>query len=140
MLAYWEKKKAYEAAGCATQFKTKDHLFVLLRQELGDFTVPEWSRREPERICGGCHLGGKSTIASNGDLLACRRMESVCGNIRTEHLHDVDNGPAMRVYAEVTAIEDCRDCELLMWCRGCRAVGVNATGKLQAKDPMCWKN
>jgi radical SAM protein with 4Fe4S-binding SPASM domain len=45
----------------------------------------------------------------------------------------------MKTYAEVGNIEKCCDCELLMFCRGCRAVGVNATGNLQAADPMCWK-
>ena len=138
LLAYWEKKRAYEQAGCPTRFKTKDHLFVLLRWELGDFVIPEWSRRNPERMCGGCNLGGKSTIASNGDLLACRRMDSVVGNISRDHLYDVDTGDAMRAYAQVDRIEKCRECELLMWCRGCRAVGVNASGNLQATDPMCW--
>lgn len=66
-------------------------------------------------------------------------MDSVVGNVWTQGLYEVDESPAMKAYAEVGNIEKCRDCELLMFCRGCRAVGVNATGNLQAADPMCWK-
>lgn len=139
LLAYWNKKQSFERSGCKTAFKTKDHLFRLLRWELGVFEVPAFSREHPDRVCGGCHLGGKATIAVNGDLLACRRMDSVVGNVWTQGLLEVDESPAMKAYAEVAGIEKCRDCELLMWCRGCRAVGVNATGNLQAADPMCWK-
>ncbi len=138
LLAYYQKARAYEEAGCKTTFKFKEHLFTLLRWELGEFRVPEWSIEDPRRVCDGCHLGVGATIAANGDLLACRRMESVVGNIRTDGLHAVDRGPAMQAYADVTNIKKCRDCELLNWCRGCRAVGFNATGDLQAADPMCW--
>lgn len=137
--AYWDKKQAYERAGCKTTFRTKDHLFTLLRWELGDFEVPEWSKRHPEMVCGGCHLGAKATICANGDLLACRRMPSLVGNINSNTLWDVEEGEAMMRYSRMDAIATCKDCELLNWCRGCRAVGVNATGDLQAADPMRWK-
>ncbi len=139
LLAYWEKKRDYERTGCRTVFKTKEHLFTLLRWELGDFELPSWSGKRPPALYGGCHLGSKATICANGDLVACRRMPSVVGNICHDSLWDVEHGEAMRHYAEVDGIEKCRDCELLLWCRGCRAVGVNATGNLQAADPMCWK-
>ena len=139
LLAYWRKKQAYERAGCRTTFKTKDHLFKLLRWELGEPGAVARVEERPNHVCAGCHLGVKSTIAVNGDLLACRRMESVVGNVWTQGLYEVDESPAMKAYAEVGNIEKCRDCELLMFCRGCRAVGVNATGNLQAADPMCWK-
>ena len=139
LLAYWRKKQAYERAGCRTTFKTKDHLFKLLSWELGEPGAVARVGEKPNHVCAGCHLGIKSTIAVNGDLLACRRMESVVGNVWTQGLYEVDESPAMKTYAEVGNIEKCCDCELLMFCRGCRAVGVNATGNLQAADPMCWK-
>ena len=70
---------------------------------------------------------------------ACRRMESVIGNIRETGLRDILCSDLCRQYAEVREIKKCKDCELLNFCRGCRAVGYNATGDLQAADPMCWK-
>lgn len=138
LLAYHRKKQAFERAGCRTRFKEKDHLFTLLRWELGEFEVPAWSCGNPGQVCGGCHLGAKCTIAANGDLLACRRMESVVGNIRRDRLWETDEGEAMAAFADPSRIEGCCECELVAWCRGCRAVGFNATGDLQASDPMCW--
>lgn len=139
LLSYWDKRQAYERGGCKTTFKTKDHLFTLLRWELGEFVVPAWSKARPDRVRGGCHLGAKVTICSNGDLLACRRMPSKVGNVRFDKIIDVERGDGIRRFAQVDGIKGCKDCELLMWCRGCRAVGYNATGDLQAADPMCWK-
>ena len=138
LLAYYEKRRRLMQAGARCEFRLKEHLFRLLRYELGEFEVPAFSRERPDVICDGCHLGSRATIASNGDLLACRRMTSVVGNIATSHLSDVEDGAAMRAYRRVDAIRGCADCKLLMWCRGCRAVGFNVTGDLQAADPMCW--
>ncbi len=138
LLAYWRKKQDLERAGCKTVFKTKDHLFTLLRWELGEFEVPQWAEGKTT-VCGGCHLGSKATICANGNLLACRRTPSLVGNIATDNLWDVEHGEAIRTYAQVEGIKGCQDCELLYWCRGCRAVGINATGDLLAADPMCWK-
>lgn len=138
LLAYWQKKQELEHAGCQTVFKTKDHLFTLLRWELGEFEVSAWAQGRTD-VCAGCHVGAKATICANGDLLACRRMPSLVGNIATDDLWDVEHGEAIQRYTQVEGIKGCRDCELLYWCRGCRAVGVNATGDLLAADPMCWK-
>ena len=138
LLAYYEKRRAFIEAGTRCEFKLKEHLFTLLKYELGEFEVPSWSIEHPDVVCDGCHLGVSGIIASNGDLLACRRMDSVVGNISEGHLADIEASEAMRAYREVGAIKGCSDCKLLMWCRGCRAVGYNATGDLQAADPMCW--
>ncbi|MDO4405232.1 MAG: radical SAM protein [Atopobiaceae bacterium] len=138
LLAYYEKRRRFMQEGVTCEFRLKEHLFTLLRYELGEFEVPEWSLEHPDVICDGCHLGQRVTIASNGDLLACRRMESVVGNITTSSLTEVEEGEAMQAYRKVDAIQGCQECKLLMWCRGCRAVGYNATGDLQAADPMCW--
>ena len=138
LLAYYEKRRAFIEAGTRCEFILKEHLFTLLQYELGEFEVPSWSVEHPDVVCDGCHLGASATIASNGDLLACRRMESVVGNITEGHLADIEASEAMQAYREVGAIKGCSDCKLHMWCRGCRAVGYNATGDLQAADPMCW--
>lgn len=138
LLAYYEKRRALATAGSHCDFRLKEHLFYLLRYELGEFKVPSYARTHPNVICDGCHLGAKATIAVNGDLLACPRMDSVAGNICDGSLAEVEEGPAMQTFRAVDAIRGCSDCRLLMWCRGCRAVGFNATGDLQAADPMCW--
>ena len=133
------KAKEYKAKECKTAFKYKEHLFTLLRYELGEFEPPASAKEDPERIFDGCHLGQTCAILPNGDLMACRRMESVIGNVKTDHLSDALAGDRCGQYREIRNIRKCKDCELLQWCRGCRAVGFNATGDLQAEDPCCWK-
>ncbi|WP_081779677.1 radical SAM/SPASM domain-containing protein [Pseudobutyrivibrio sp. MD2005] len=139
LLKYYNKRKEFKKAGIRTEFGLKDHLFTLLQYELGDFEVPEYSKSNPDRICDGCHLGQGVAILANGDIMACRRMESVIGNMKTDNLAMVRESNLAQSYREVKNIKKCKDCELLNWCRGCRAVGYNATGDLQAEDPMCWK-
>ena len=136
---YYQKAKEYEAQGCHTRFAFKEHLFTLVQYELGEFVPTEYSKAHPELIFDGCHLGQGVAILSNGDLMACRRMKSVVGNVLTDHIRDAESSDLNRSYRDIQNIKKCRDCELLQWCRGCRAVGFNATGDLQAADPCCWK-
>ncbi len=136
---YYRKEKAFAAQKCRTRFGEKDHLFTLLHYELGEFRPSEKSKRHPERIFDGCHLGQGVAILSNGDVMACRRMESVIGNVWTESLYEMREGALCEQFRDIGSIRKCRDCELLQWCRGCRAVGYNVTGDLQETDPCCWK-
>ena len=139
LLRYYNKRRAYMEQGCRTSFGLKEHLFTLLQLELGKFTIPEHAKDRPEEVYDGCHLGQTVCIAANGDLLACRRMESVIGNVREQSVREITTGQLCRQYADIRNIKKCKDCELLGFCRGCRAVGYNATGDLQCADPMCWK-
>ena len=139
LLRFYNKRRAYQKAHCHTRFKLKEHLFTLLQYELGEFTVPEYSEKHPEQVFEGCHLGQTCAILPNGDLMACRRMESVIGNVNAITIREAACSELCRQYADVSKIQKCKDCELLNWCRGCRAVGYNATGDLQGADPMCWK-
>lgn len=140
LLAYHQRRRVLAERGSRCEFRCKDHLFVLLEHELGEFEVPAWSAARPDVVCGGCHLAKQVTILANGDLVACPRMDSVVGNLHTDDLATVESGQAMRAYRDVRRIEGCRDCELLMWCRGCRAVGFGATHDAWAADPMCWRH
>ena len=137
---YYRKRKEYEAENCETGFKLKEHLFTLVRYELGEFEPSAYSKAHPELIFDGCHLGQGCAILPNGDLMACRRMESVVGNVNTAHIRDILTSELCAGYRDIRNIKKCKDCELLQWCRGCRAVGFNATGDLQGEDPCCWKN
>jgi radical SAM/SPASM domain protein of ACGX system len=139
LLRYYNKAMDYKAKKCRTHFRFKEHLFTLLKYELGEFRPTEFSRQHPDWIFDGCHLGQSVSILANGDLMACRRMESVIGNVKTGKIHDILFSDLCMEYRKISDIQKCRDCELLQWCRGCRAVGFNATGDLQAEDPCCWK-
>lgn len=136
---YYDKSRELARQGCKTRFLQKEHLFTLLKWERGEFTVPDYSKANRNMVCDGCHLGRSGCILANGDVVACRRMESTVGNVWRQSLCELETCDAMKRYADVKQIEKCKDCELLNWCRGCRAVGFNATGDLQAADPCCWK-
>ena len=137
---YYDKSEELRKSGTGTRYIQKEHLFTLLKWERGDFVVPEISKSHPDVVCDGCHLGTGVSIASNGDVLACRRMESVVGNVWNTSLRKIEKSDEIKRYADVKQIKRCKDCELLNWCRGCRAVCFNATGDLQAEDPCCWKD
>lgn len=136
---YYQKAREYKAKGCTTSFSFKEHLFTLVRYELGEFEPTEFSKEHPDRIFGGCHLGQGLAILANGDLMACRRMQSVVGNVKSDSIGDAEGSELCQSYRDIGNIKKCKDCELGQWCRGCRAVGFNATGDLQAADPCCWK-
>ncbi len=140
LLKYYRKRRKYMEEGCATEFPLKENLFKLLQWELGELQIPPSFAGGTGRIAEGCSLGMGCAILPNGAVMACRRMESVLGNIKTDSFTDIMNGDLRRTYKDITNIKKCRDCELLVLCRGCRAVGFNVTGDLQASDPCCWKN
>ena len=139
LMRYYERSKFYQQQKCKTRFVEKEHLFTLLHQELGEFSIPSEAAEFPDQIFDGCHMGQVVCILSNGDAHACRRTDCRVGNVLTDSLVDIFASDELARYAAVSEIEKCKDCELLNWCRGCRAVGINATGNLHASDPMCWK-
>ena len=139
LLRYYQKTKQFRQARCRTQFPLKEHLFTLLRYELGEFSPTQYGIEHPDVICGGCHMGQNVSILPNGDVMACRRTDSVIGNVKTEPLSRIMAGELCKKYRDIRNIRKCRDCELLQWCRGCRAVGINVTGDLWEEDPCCWK-
>ena len=85
--------------------------------------------------CGNCHL----TILPNGDLYACRRLESKVGNVFTDRIAKVWVSSQMENYREYNKFEKCSKCELLRFCRGCPAVSYGTSGDFYAPDPQCWK-
>lgn len=133
----WHKFAEYEEAGCRTGFDLKDHLWTLYRYEIGDFEMPKYAEQGiiyDGCNCGNCHM----TILPNGDLYACRRLESKVGNVFEDRIADVWLGP-MEEYRKYDAFEKCSKCELLPYCRGCPAVAYGATGSFYGVDPQCWK-
>ena len=133
----WQKFAEHEEAGCRTGFDLKDHLWTLYRYEIGDFEIPQDA--EPGIIYDGCNCGNcHMTILPNGDLYACRRLNSKVGNVFEDRIADVWLGP-MEEYRKYDAFEKCSKCELLPYCRGCPAVAYGATGSFYGADPQCWK-
>jgi radical SAM/SPASM domain protein of ACGX system len=130
----WNKFEQYKDYG--TTFNLKDHLWTLYLYEKGLYTIPEGL--DSETIYDGCNCGiGHLTILPSGDIYACRRMESVIGNVFTGRLADVFLSEKMDAYRSFEKFEKCSKCELLRFCRGCPAVAYGYTHNAYSGDPQC---
>ena len=131
-------KKFGEYKDSKTYFNMKDHLWNLYLYEEGIFKIDE--TLDKSLIYDGCHCGSSHfTILPNGDLYACRRMESKVGNIFEKEIYDVWTSKEMNEYRKYNDFEKCSKCELHRFCRGCPAVTYGLTHNMYAPDPQCWK-
>ena len=132
----WSKFGQYKDSG--TVFNLKDHLWTLYLHEKGLFTIP--SGLDDGMIYDGCNCGiNHLTISPTGDIYACRRMDSIVGNVFTDRLADVFMSDKMDRYRNYAGFEKCSKCELMRFCRGCPAVSYGYTGNSYSADPQCWK-
>lgn len=134
--ACWQKFEQYKDSG--TNFNLKDHLWTLFLYEKGLFQIPEGL--EDDVIYEGCNCANNHlTLLPQGEVYACRRMESKVGNAFEEKLYDIFTGKEMDSYRQYDKFEKCAQCELKRFCRGCPAVTYGYTGNFYAADPQCWK-
>jgi radical SAM/SPASM domain protein of ACGX system len=119
-----------------TTFQLKDHLWTLYLYEKGLFKLPPTG----QQIVDGCNCARNHiTILPNGDIYACRRMESKVGNITQDDLFELWNGPKMDAFRQYDQFVKCRACELVGVCRGCPSVTYGYTHNMYDADPQCWK-
>ncbi|MDR1579054.1 MAG: radical SAM/SPASM domain protein, ACGX system [Synergistaceae bacterium] len=134
--ACWRKFDEYKDSG--TIFNLKDHLWTLYLHDKGLFKIP--AGLDGQMIYDGCNCGiSHLTILPNGDIYACRRMDSMVGNAFTDRLADVFISEKMDKYRNFGKFEKCSRCELGRFCRGCPAVAYGYTRNLYSADPQCWK-
>lgn len=132
----WEKFEQHKDS--KTSFNLKDHLWKLFLYEKGLFKIPE--NTDPDVIYDGCHCADcHLTITPEGNVMACRRLDSVIGNVFKTKLEYIYNGEEIAEYRRHEQFEKCSDCELLRFCRGCPAVAYGYTHNFYAPDPQCWK-
>ncbi len=132
----WERFERYKDS--RTTFNLKDHLWTLYLHEKGMFKIPDGL--DDAMIYDGCNCGiNHLTILPGGDVCACRRMDSVVGNVFSDRLADVFLGEKMDKYRTFEKLEKCAKCELLRFCRGCPAVAYGYTQNAYSGDPQCWK-
>jgi radical SAM/SPASM domain protein of ACGX system len=129
----WEKYEQHKDS--KTTFQLKDHLWTLFLYEKGLYKPPVC-----EGVTEGCNCARNHiTILPNGDIYACRRMESKVGNVKTDRLSDVWVSEQMDAYRQYDKFVKCSKCELKSVCRGCPAVTYGYTHDLYDADPQCWK-
>ena len=132
----WDRFKKYEDKH--TNFNLKDHLWTLFLYEKGLFKIPD--NLDEDVIYDGCNCGNSHlTILPNGDVYACRRMDSLVGNALNEMIYDIFTGDNMNQYRKYEKFRKCSKCELLRFCRGCPAVSYGTTHDMYSADPQCWK-
>lgn len=132
----WDKFNEYKDS--ETNFNLKDHLWTLFLYEKGLFKIPK--DLDDDVIYDGCNCGNSHiTILPNGDVCACRRMESCIGNIFDENIVSLFTSRKMDEYRQYESFEKCSRCELLRFYRGCPAVSYGYTGNMYSPDPQCWK-
>lgn len=129
----WERYAAHKDG--ATTFQLKDHLWALFLYEKGLLQAPQG-----DTVTDGCNCARNHiTVLPNGDVYACRRMESKVGNVFSEELSEIWNGEKLRAYRQYERFAKCSRCELKAICRGCPAVAYGYTRDPYAADPQCWK-
>lgn len=128
----WKTYERHESSNVS--FSLKDHLWTLFLYEKGLFKL-----REENLIFEGCHCAIQSmSLLADGTIYACRRCESLVGNILEKSFQKIFFGKKMCVYREYEKME-CYTCELFNYCRGCPAVSLGSYNDFYKKDPQCWK-
>lgn len=133
--ACWHKFE--ENSNSNTIFNLKDHLWTLYLYEKKLWKIPQKS--DPYGIYDGCHCAQDHlTITADGNIMACRRFDSVVGNVETG-IYDAYKSSDMDKYRHYGKFEKCKDCLLLRFCRGCPAVAYGYKRDFYASDPQCWR-
>lgn len=83
------------------------------------------------------------TVTSVGDVQPCPGVNVAVGNIRENSLADVlHESPVISDLRDIrnNIKGQCRECDNLDHCYGCRGHAYHVTGDYLAEDPLCWLN
>jgi radical SAM protein with 4Fe4S-binding SPASM domain len=116
----------------------KEKLWKLLFYQLGLVNPFDYTTK---KICTGCEASTSAlAVLADGTIYACRRLEIPIGKFPEQNLWDVllnnDLGKKIR---NLDNYDNCSNCELLSYCRGCLATKFAVSGNLYAEDPYCWR-
>lgn len=94
--------------------------------------------RQTGKIAGGCSIGLSGiSVLSDGTVYPCRRLPIPLGNIQEGFAKIFIGNKLLKQFREIQNYE-CRECDKVTICRGCRAVAYASTGNIFAKDPQCF--
>lgn len=90
-------------------------------------------------VCGGCGAGWRHiTIMKRGDVLACRRLPSVAGNLLTDSFEDIFlNSDLIKKFRDISNQGKCSSCLFDKYCRGCPADSYALTSDLFKYNEDC---
>ena len=92
-------------------------------------------------VCGGCGAGWRHiTIIKKGDVLACRRLPKVVGNLMTDSFENIFlNSDLMKKFRDISNQGRCSSCLFNKYCRGCPADSYALTSDLfKYNDDCVW--
>jgi len=138
LLKVLEEYKRLKDNGSKAFFGRKDHLWVLLYQELG---LLKPLPHDKETIFSGCSIGiNLLVILADGTVYPCRRLPIKIGKVPAESIREIFvNSESLNMLRDVEHMKKCSKCKLKQFCRGCPAVAYGATGDYFGEDPQCWK-
>lgn len=99
-----------------------------------------FSAKAPVSHISGCLVGWSSIcILENGDVLPCRRMPIVLGNLKEESFENIFlQSPLLKKFRRYKKyLNGCKDCEYSPICRGCPAAQYALFGDCFARYPYC---
>ena len=79
-------------------------------------------------------------ILANGDVMPCRRLPFIIGNIKESELLTLHrNSPVMKELRAVGIPDGCRECKFASMCRGgSKCLTYAKTGRFDITDPDCY--
>jgi radical SAM protein with 4Fe4S-binding SPASM domain len=126
-----EKQIELMKRGSKLRIDMKRPLWVLLREGFPGY----------ESIVGGGCAAGFSGLAlmPNEDVMPCRRMNVVIGNLKDSTFFDIwYSSELLWKLRNRAEIGECSQCKFNMMCGGCKAVSFAVKGDFFKKDPICW--
>ena len=136
---YIALKKELENKNGNIHLLEKSHLFAMYHERQNSYFDSPASNTY-SRV-GGCYNGFSSlAILANGDVMACRRLNIVIGNLLSDSFEDVFlSHPLMKKFRRREFYHDCGNCEHYLVCQGCPAVSYGDSGDMFAKPSFCFK-
>jgi len=128
-----EKRAEIEKNGGQLKLDTYRPLWVLLEKDL--------KKRKLCAKAGGACSAGFSALAlmPNGDVMPCRRMDAVIGNLTKQTFFDIWYASELLEKLRDSNNSECNTCKFYERCGGCKAVSKAMLGSFWKKDPLCWK-
>lgn len=113
------------------QIDMKRPLWVLIRNKFPEIK---------DVIGGGCAAGFSGlALMPDGDVMACRRINKVIGNIKKQSFFEIwYSSPDLWELRERDKLGECSACKYNELCSGCKAISLSVYGNYFKKDIHCW--
>lgn len=123
--------------------KQKNKLRVSLGCDFGIFNSEILNDVESDMVPNYCGLteGNTLTIMANGDVVPCRKLPLVLGNILEDELVNIYNSSLMKNYQKLDNLSKvCKNCPNFISCfGGAKCVTYGYSGRLNIADVQCWR-